>query len=267
MAVDAFPKSPASGARSFCKHQCSRRRYKGVFSSLYSTVEKLANANSATPHPKRRWASTVSSATRGLLDTKEEQNVLSIGCSWMVWLGPVPISPSGTKFGNWHQACIRPLRAAPGAGRGVACHTAPASWPLRTEKCRLSDHCSLFHLWCRFCSGLYGTAGAELPTQAHGWLIQSLPGTFGSLRPIFTGLLSFLLMVAPIRPRNGLSSAGGFWGTAWRYSTWGWLEPGEGLCWWLGGAEGDKEQAGGLLVGGNLFFQHSCLQRACLFTP
>ena len=32
-------------------------------------------------------------------------------------------------------------------------------------------------------------------------------------------------------------------------------------------AEGVKEQAGGLVVGGNLFLQHSCLQRACLFTP
>lgn len=32
-------------------------------------------------------------------------------------------------------------------------------------------------------------------------------------------------------------------------------------------AEGVKEQVGGLVVGGNLFFQHSCLQRACLFTP
>ena len=32
-------------------------------------------------------------------------------------------------------------------------------------------------------------------------------------------------------------------------------------------AEGVKEQVGGLVVGGNLFFQHSCLRRACLFTP
>lgn len=31
--------------------------------------------------------------------------------------------------------------------------------------------------------------------------------------------------------------------------------------------EGVKEHEGGLVVGGNLFFQHSCLQRACLFTP
>lgn len=31
--------------------------------------------------------------------------------------------------------------------------------------------------------------------------------------------------------------------------------------------EAVKEQVGGLGLGGNLFFQHSCLQRACLFTP
>lgn len=48
------------------------------------------------------------------------------------------------------------------------------------------------------------------------------------------------------------------WSIAWRCSKWGWMDPGEQLCWW-GGTGGvshqcAKEEVGGLVVGDNLFF-------------
>lgn len=253
------------------------RRYKGVlprFRWHKRKAHKCERYNS-TARTQRGWlfSSEAFSSTLGLPHIEEEQHMLST-CWRLGWLGA-----DLSQFSNWNQVCICSLicslglvqvrhmtyfqRSALFTPEVIVSLTSPASSSLQ----------------CYFCYSMYVMGWLKLNgvllAQWYDQLIQSPHSTFGSLGPTFTSPSASFWQLQPIKwmfAEERPHSSRRFWEHGLVVLKMG-----------LAGcrravllvdrrrrrfpAEGVKEQVGGLVVGGNLFFQHSCLQRACLFTP
>lgn len=271
--VNAFPTAPAYGARFFFFFFVGD--IKEYYLDFTGTREKLINANATTLQLEHRGGdSFLQKPSSPHLDflTLRKNNTCSAPAEG--WDGLVLTSPSsvtGTRSASVLSSLglvqVRHMtyfqRSALFTPGLIVSLTSPASSSLQ----------------CYFCYSMYVMGWLKLNgvllAQWYDQLIQSPHSTFGSLGPTFTSPSASFWQLQPIKwmfAEERPHSSRRFWEHGLVVLKMG-----------LAGcrravllvdrrrrrfpAEGVKEQVGGLVVGGNLFFQHSCLQRACLFTP